>query len=136
MIAFEVPHTDLNAVISMAHGILNILKYSKHTSNSSGIYCDSSNQLFSVVNGGVINLCLHMPHKKKSRYHASGDRAGQRTRTVHSIHCCPNLMLWLRTLRLKWPEATSCWNHTICHIEAELCSSPKRCGNTCCRKMK
>ncbi|GBM47626.1 hypothetical protein AVEN_120071-1 [Araneus ventricosus] len=62
-----------------------------HISNFPGCYCDSCNQLLGIVNGGDINQCLHIPHKKKSRHDRSDVRAGQRTGPPRPIHCWSNL---------------------------------------------
>ena len=45
---------------SPAHGNLNILECSRHILNFSDNYCDSCNQLLSIVKTCVINQCFHM----------------------------------------------------------------------------
>lgn len=46
---------------SSEHGFPITLEYSNPVLDFSERYCDSSNQIFAAVNGGLINKYLHMP---------------------------------------------------------------------------
>ena len=60
-LVFEVSSTGYKACLTFpVHKNLNILEYSRHISNFPSSYCDSYNQLLSIINRDVINLCFFM----------------------------------------------------------------------------